>query len=267
LYDVVARAYAAVSAGWAADRIIADPRRDYEFIRRCWHFGAAASAFELNWALLNARKSGRLSGLSGAERYSMERPTLDQFGFASEFALRALQERYYFDKQLDVSLDRVLCDPRLANEFEELAARIKPGHSSFEYRWAVILLRKARRSTASEVRLRDWFADIGPTDRVRLAEIPPTPGLYWFEAESGPLFVGETQNLRLQVDRHFQATGPTIAPEITAERRPTGVRLALLQVPTGSPSRREQLKGTLLQTLKPRLNYLTGSMRSLLGAA
>src|SRR5439155_11676519 len=118
----------------------------------CWQLGAAAPPQELNWTLLTARKDGHLRGLPRAKAFSIPRERLDQFSFASEIALRHLQDRAYYGEQRELSLDKVLCDPALAAEFDATARRLAPGYSSLDYRWAAMTLRKARR-WAAELRL------------------------------------------------------------------------------------------------------------------
>ena len=56
----------------------------------------------------------------------------EQYLFASEIAWRQM-----IDGGHD-SLDSILCDPFLAAQFDELAARWAPGYSPLEYRWAAI---------------------------------------------------------------------------------------------------------------------------------
>ena len=60
----------------------------------------------------------------------------DDFLFASEIAFESMLQ------QSAPSLDEILCDPVLAAEFDELAARFAPGYRPFEYRWGALKLRK-----------------------------------------------------------------------------------------------------------------------------
>ena len=48
----------------------------------------------------------------------------DNYSFASEIAVRFIERRD------QVSLDHILCDPDLADQFDNIAASICPGHIS-----------------------------------------------------------------------------------------------------------------------------------------
>ena len=62
----------------------------------------------------------------------------DEFEYASELAVRHLQ------RTKNVSLDQIICDPELAQEFDDFAKLLAPGkHSPLEYRWVALGLRKA----------------------------------------------------------------------------------------------------------------------------
>jgi len=147
---VVVSAYVDVRGTASTDLVLVDPALNSQFIQRCWRLGVAAPAELLNSTLINARKNSLLSGLPPAAKFSIDRPILDQFSFASEFALRLLQERYYFVEQRDISLDKILCSPELAGEFDAIARRIAPGFTSLQYRWAALVLRKAFRSQPAQ---------------------------------------------------------------------------------------------------------------------
>src|SRR5688572_24067608 len=70
------------------------------------------------------------------------------------------------------SLDTVICDPLLAAAFDSFAARLAPGFSSFEYRWAALGLRKAGRymkeAMATDV---PAFEDLGSTSDLSLNQV------------------------------------------------------------------------------------------------
>ena len=129
-HDVVRLAYLEVYRGYSIDRLITDPVRNAHFIQACWKLGAQASQYELNHLLFNARKNKIIGKVEGVERYSIPRDEMDKYLFASECALRLLQDEEYFERQRFVSLDRILCDPLLAQRFEDFARDIAPGFSS-----------------------------------------------------------------------------------------------------------------------------------------
>jgi hypothetical protein len=213
LWSVVTRAYADVRCDKSIDYVVAEPDANLLFLRRCWELGAAASPFELNWVLMNARKDGKLRDLDlpRATRVYLPKKRLDLFSFAAEMAMRCVQDRLYYNNQDDVSIDRVLCDPHLVKEFDDLAAELAPGFRNFEYRWAVISLRKARRSK-SVLSSEPTFAEQGSLRDVRVSRLPTTAGLYWVRSDDDSIFMGVADNLRTQVDALLQSTAATDAP-------------------------------------------------------
>ena len=86
---------------------------------------------------------------------------MDDYSFASEVALHQLSV------ELDVTLDGILCDPELAALLDKIAGQFSHGdHSSFEYRWAALTLRKRAKSAkrlADECK--DWLTKDLPSAR------------------------------------------------------------------------------------------------------
>jgi hypothetical protein len=67
----------------------------------------------------------------------------DRYIFASEIAFHLIDERGY-------SLDDVLCDPNLRQEFDDIAKSFAPGFKPFEYRWGALKIRKVARETRTK---------------------------------------------------------------------------------------------------------------------
>ena len=130
-------AYDAIRDGYSVDRVIADPLLNEAFINECKRLGLHGSPASLNHSLLNLRKRGALNGRARSKRTHFANE--DEFRFATEMAARFLERRE------GVSLDSLLCDPALAEEFDRLVADIAPGFSSLQYRWAALNLRKAKK--------------------------------------------------------------------------------------------------------------------------
>ncbi|NQV25320.1 MAG: GIY-YIG nuclease family protein [Rhodopirellula sp.] len=102
-------------------------------------------------------------------------------------------------------MDSLICDPDRVSQFDELAARIAPGYSALEYRWAALSLRKAGR-LEPEVAARI----LPPTkvvncqvDQLDLNKLPATQGLYLFFDAGELLYVGETENLKSRLKKHL----------------------------------------------------------------
>src|SRR5438552_7978503 len=98
--------------------------------------GLKVSDYALNKTLLNARKNKVLTGLHSVKT-SID---YEEFAFACEFAATELKYK------IGVSIDDIVCDPVVAEQFDAIAAKLSPGHTSFEYRWAILSIRKSGRS-------------------------------------------------------------------------------------------------------------------------
>lgn len=195
--EAIRIAFQQVSQGYSVDRIIADPELNKNFISACNELGVSKSAAELNRSLLNLRKSGQLKSTGDIGR---TRPAnVEDYRFASEIAARHIEQRH------QTTLDRILCDPQLADEFDLVASQLAPGYSSLEYRWAALRLRKTSK-LKPELVLRVaqiQSADFGPIEKIQPQDLPDTQGIYIFYSISETLYVGEASNLRKRVAKHL----------------------------------------------------------------
>jgi hypothetical protein len=104
------------------------------------------------------------------------------------------------------SLDSILCDPSLAEEFDTIAARWAPGSTPLQYRWAALKLRKDSKDIRSRAQL---LADASfrrplPLDRPNLRRFPDSPGVYVvLGGEQQALYAGEANNLRDRLSTQF----------------------------------------------------------------
>ncbi len=191
-------AFDAVSDGYSTDRVVADPIFNQCFIAECRRYGLEDSDADLNRALLNLRKRGALADHARSRRTRVS--DMDEYRFAAEIAVRFLERRD------EISLDRIICDPKKAAEFDEVAQRIAPGYSPLQYRWAALGLRKAKKL---EPELAGRIASPIHVINLRVSEIVPTElpvsqGLYLFIAAEQLLYVGETENLRKRLKKHLE---------------------------------------------------------------
>lgn len=259
LYELVRVAYLKVHSGNSIDRIIADPDLNAVFVQECWRLGAEVrSAAELNRALLNARKQGKIGPVPGVVAYSLPRAELDKYLFASEVALRLVQDEEYYSHQLSVSLDRILCEPTLSYRFDQLARAIAPGFRSADYRWAAIAIRKglARRPSAgAPTRLnfvsRGWLAD------VNVGSLCPDAGLFWLRSGSTDVYIGHAQSIRGEIDRvrsfRLQELPVSYGSSIPISK---ALMLFTACVRQASPSVRDFLKSNLVEAARPTMNVL-----------
>jgi len=255
LRELVTRAYAEVRDGCSADRVVADEVLNDEFLRRCWELGAMATAFELNWYHLNARKAGSLRVPGSTRRFVIPADRLNEFAFATEYSIRYIQNEHARLNGRIISLDRILCDPRLAAEFDDTAKRIAPGCTSLEYRWAAFTVRKARRPYKNPVTI--GFDRVGETRSVLASRLPAVPGIYRFMSDGHELYVGETDNIRRQIGIHFDNNGTAVFPEWLSPGIRGRINL-FVGLMRGAPSTAERSRAKTFFTDKwgPHFNWL-----------
>src|SRR5262245_19727441 len=125
--DIVREAFLTVSEDNSADVVLADPQLNSRFLAACRKRGLSTSDLSLNQCLLNLRKMRGLQGIRKSKRAQVGNQ--EEYRFASEIAARFLERKY------QISLDQVLCDPVRVAQFDEVASRISPGFTPFQYRW------------------------------------------------------------------------------------------------------------------------------------
>lgn len=258
LVDIVREAYVSVHGGYSIDRLIADPDKNCLFIQACWKLGAPAmSQLELNQLLLNARKAGDIGRVEGVQPYSVPRALMDNYLFASEVALRLLQDQEFYRAQRSVSFDRILCDPKLGARYVELAEMIAPGFKPVDYRWAAFCIRKwRRRPIPRTLRERPSFVTLGRRDSIRPSRIESGPGFYWLKSQSDNFYIGHVENLREHIDRLLDLNVGWLLKESSThtlfDRGP--IEYSVAPFPDTSPSGRDSLNGQLVRDCQPRMN-------------
>jgi DNA modification methylase len=213
----IVAAFKEVHQGFSTDRILADAALNQAFSDVCRAKGIAGAEPEWNRLLLRLRKSSRLPGCGNHSRL-FSAQEMDPYSFASEIALA------HFTR-LGLSLDDVLCDPRLAAEFDQIAARYSPGFSSLQFRWAALWIRKrARKIRDHTAALPDQlrharFSAAQSWSRVRIDKIEPVAGIYLLLSEERrSLYLGEAFDLRRRLEIHGeQALGRFVQPLYTPE--------------------------------------------------
>jgi hypothetical protein len=262
LVPAVIQAFNDIRVGWSADYVILHPERNLEFLKQCWRLGIAATPEELNWTLMNARKNGKLSGCYSVNRYSIAKRELDQFSFAAEMALRELQDKAWVEEHREsLSLDKLLCSPRLAVRFDELARSIAPGRPSLEYRWAAMTLRKARRLAQNAFPI-PLFEDNGLLEDLRPSRVPTETGVYWIWFEDRSAFVGVADSLRIQLDSFVGTLGVAAVPTWIQDRPMGKPRLRYLATPNAKLDERERVRSAVFQRNGSRLNFKDSSLFS-----
>jgi len=245
----IIQAFGEVRDGFSADRVIADPKLNRKFLRRCRELGLSGTDYDLNWTLMNARKSGELSSLPKTKRYTVR--GTDEFEYASELGVRHMQRTH------GVSLDKIICDPELAEEFDHHAGLLAPGFTPLQYRWCALGLRKAGRLKGLGTKSRNQppsLTELGSVRGLHLASVPECSGLYLFSAQRQPVFLGQTENLQHRIERHISVSSGRGLPEwLWAPGE--GLDISLASMPGSSRTTRRVAGLLLVRELKPVLNY------------
>jgi len=246
--EIVRQAFLAVRGERSPDVVVADPGMNDQFLRECQTRGLSEPPSVLNLTLLNLRKSSDLQGIKAKPIVVRNQ---EDFRFASEIAVRFLERRD------QVSLDQILCDPKRAAEFDEIASKLAPGHSPFEYRWAALNLRK-RKGLRPELLGKVIRAETVVAQRARDVkpdELPMRPGLYLFIGSSGVLYVGECQNLRKRLSKHLDHSDIKTLAHWLWEHGNTDLHVEYHVLPQGvSASVRKAMEAELIRSRKPLLN-------------
>lgn len=248
----IMQAFLEVRDVYSADKVIADPDLDRKFLRCCRELGLSGTDFELNWKLMNARKAGNLSGLSDLIKTKPYRlgKVIDDFEYASELAIRYMQQRK------DVSLDQIICDPELAEEFDTYATRLAPGFLPLQYRWAAFGLRKAGRlgKKVDQIGKLPELESFGRVRGLELGKIPDIGGLYLFSSQEKPIFASQTENLRHRLEQHIKVSSSGL-PSWLWDVRKEPLQLEAAPLPGINRSLRQAMETLLVRQWKPVLNF------------
>lgn len=246
--DVLA-AFRAVCGGFSPDRVVADPGLNALFLEQCRQRGLVQPPRELNASLLNARKDGSLKGSAPSKRTSFS--SEDDYRFASEVAVRHLGQRY------STTLDRIICDPELAAQFDAIAQEIAPGFAAVQYRWAALNLRKSKRlrpELVSRVVPSDEL-QLGRIDELDTTKIPVKQGVYIFFGSKDVLYVGEAENLRRRIEKHLDHSDNKGLARWLWENGAQDVRLEIRILPVSTEQRvRRALESELIHSRRPVFN-------------
>src|SRR5262249_38554740 len=101
--------------------------------------------------------------------------------------------------------DRVLCDPLMALEFDQIARQLAPGQPVLKLRCAALNLRKTHRLGPSKGTQPPEYdlVPAGPLQTLIVPELPQFPATYVLFDQKRPIFAGETEDLRRRVEIHL----------------------------------------------------------------
>lgn len=195
---VVAEAFLSMHDGWSSDEVLLQDELNRKFIEACRADLPDADPAELNWTLLNLRKAGKLKAETTQRGPSADESTKT----LAEIVARSMQDKH------KVSIDRIMCDPELRSEFDQLAQKVAPDTDTYLMRKAAFQLRKTRRLKPELItRIADWGREVIEYPAKQLRDQPELvsehPGIYIFRDASGYLYIGQTDNLRVRLAKHL----------------------------------------------------------------
>jgi DNA modification methylase len=196
------RAYESVYNGYSLDRVLADPELGSALTTKCHELGLPGTPKDWNHLLMRLRKAGKLARLQTRKRTEFSWSDYDEFLFASEIA--------WSEMKADGTLDDILCDPDLANRFDEKARKLAPGYTSLQYRWGALTLRKksntarARSKQFATLSLDEFGKDRRLSSLKNEADPFDTAGLYLITgSQNQTKYVGSALNLGKRVSTQF----------------------------------------------------------------
>jgi len=237
-----------VRRGFSPDRVVADPSLNHAFLLACRREGLQGSDVQLNTRLLSLRKRGVLPGLKSKRTSFSDR---DDYIFASEIAVRHLERKH------GASLDRIICDPVLASEFDAIAGRIAPGYTPLQYRWAALNLRKTRRLRPETLghAIEAAKIELVCAEDLTLTDLPLGQGLYVFYDDEKTLYVGETQNLRKRIAKHLEHSDNKGLARWLWQASTSALRLEFHVLPPNTSTRvRRAMEAELIRSRRPVFN-------------
>lgn len=251
----VIEAFRARHAGYSADRVVADPELNRRFTEACRERGLVGAPRFWNMLLFRLRKAGRLADIPTTQRTAISWEMCDPFLCASEIAWQRMLEQHRAR-----SLDEILCDPLLAEEFDALAAQFIPGFTPLEYRWGALKLRKEAKLARLRAAALSPPPRLGrrfPLEEFDPAAVPATSGVYVVGGmRRGVLYVGEALDLRSRLARQFDQSQRPLWQAEAQRCRLGGERLTMQVRPiVARPGEILAWQQCLIGKYAPRLNF------------
>jgi hypothetical protein len=247
----VRAAFLAVRDRFSPDRVVADRELNKAFIAECRRLDLSDSIKSLNQQLLNLRKAGDLKWLPRSRRTSFKNE--EEYRFASEIAARHLE------RQKGLTVDEIICDPEIVQEFDAIAVNLSPGFLPLQYRWPALNLRKAKRlkpELLSRVAPAEKVS-LGLVTRLDVVSISSKQGLYvFYDPESRQtLYVGEASNLRKRLEKHLDHSDNKSLARWLWEHGFGKLYLELHLLPDATPTGvRRALESELIDSRRPVFN-------------
>ena len=246
--SLIAEAYRHVHDGYSTDRVIVHPKLNEQFLRECRRLGLRDSDYELNHLLQDVRKS-QPALLPPATKKPLI-TDYDEFLFASEIAFRHLQ------RQENVSLDQVLCDPVMRAKFDEIGMRLVKSADPFKLRMGTLYLRKTHRLRPAMAAMQpvDLFS-AGTIKHLKLDSLPEDPGMYVFYEDVRPMFAGETAHLRHRIRLHLEGSEQLFLPRWLDIGKESAIELRFHVTPEATSKTRLLMLNHFINQERPPFNY------------
>jgi hypothetical protein len=250
--DQILQAFLRTRDGYSSDAVIADPALDARFLAACRELGVTGTDREINHCLYNLRKSHSLEDHPTTRRARVRRQ--DEYAFAAEIAARYLERRH------NTTVDRIICDPTLAQEFDRLAQELAPGFRSFDYRFTALSLRKTRRlrpEVAPQL-LRATRVESFHVAGLDINVIPKSQGVYLlYYKDEGLLYLGEAKSLRDRIRQHLEHSDRKELAHWLWEHGSDRLYVEIHVLPDEtSNASRKALELDLIRSRRPRFNIL-----------
>jgi len=258
LLFVVSKAYSGMSFRPPEDYVVVEPKVNREFVSRCRLLGATTSEYELNKALLNARKAGLHHHLERHVVAGLSATVRDSVVCAAEIAARVVQYVCENKNGFYVSIDQILCDSKLRSDFDRIAYSMFSGYEEVAYRLGALSFRKnLHKSTVGSELLQGSHVLKTRLSRVAIEDVPEGPGVYLVFCEGRRVFSSWACSLRSRVEAHLKFGGERLTPPDTADVVSGPLEIEIFESRAGWKMR--DAEGAALELLpseEPSLNYI-----------
>jgi len=254
LVAAVTTAFLQTHAGHSTDDVVISDELNDVFVRAAQNIVPGAKAADLNWALFGLRKASKLGRVTSKRMFLRDQ---EEYTHAAEIAARLMEDNY------GMTLDRVMCDPVLRQQFDLFAQAIEPGYTPYHYRKAALNLRKVRRLRPELVkRIMPLGMQPNIIDAAMVTAdptlVPSLPGIYMLYDRTGCLYLGESENLRLRVKKHLDhSDNKSLARYFWAQDKEL-VKVEVIPFETGNlgaiKANRKVLEASLIKSRKPKFN-------------
>ncbi|HZL34875.1 MAG TPA: hypothetical protein VFC78_06165 [Tepidisphaeraceae bacterium] len=215
-FPLIAAAFEEVRHGFEPDRVLVDPILSKRFIAACRQRGVRAPEVLINTRLQALRKSS-------AYRIKLK-PTTKPAGLEPEpFFYGAELGFVQLSYRKRVSVDNIITDPKVGDEFVSLCRQIEPHGRPMDFKWALLRLRKMRSFSPKKIRkllaveagaVEEKLHLVGTLDRISMTDVPADKGIFSFmqlNTSAKYLYIGATERTLREAFKPFQTAHPFMA--------------------------------------------------------